>query len=266
MKGRRVSIMFVVEVIFKYKKFDEAQVQEVIECLLGSLRMNGQVLGREYPVAIVEESFHTYLLVPEENSLDKSRANVYALKWLSKLDDLDVEYSWKVVGSEPYSASVCKCTRPNFYILYTTYLSLESPMSCGDCFGSVPLYRIPATKDEEYVDIITWESDYKACDTLQMNCSTGERFGVRQLSSYESSLSKRGMDICNQITASTGIPTYYYLLKPTGIGSKAEKARKCPSCCGEWLLNEPLHGVFDFRCDKCMLLSNIAWSVRSKGR
>ena len=27
-------------------------------------------------------------------------------------------------------------------------------------------------------------------------------------------------------------------------------------------LNKPLHGKFDFRCDKCHLLSNIAWSVR----
>jgi predicted nucleic acid-binding Zn ribbon protein len=151
-----------------------------------------------------------------------------------------------------------------FFILYTNYLSLESPIRCGDCFGIFPLYRIPATKDDEYTDILTWESDYKACDTLQMNCSTGERFGISQLSRCDSSLSKRGIDICICIAVSTGIPAYYYLLKESGRNKRAELNRKCPSCGGEWLLHDSLHKLFDFKCDKCKLLSNIGWSVHSK--
>lgn len=90
----------------------------------------------------------------------------------------------------------------------------------------------------------------------------GGRFGIFQLSKHESSLSKRGRDICDRLTFTTGIPTYYYLLKLSGRGLKAEQNRKCPSCNGEWLLEEVLHGVFDFKCDNCRLLSNIAWSVR----
>jgi len=42
----------------------------------------------------------------------------------------------------------------------------------------------------------------------------------------------------------------------------AEMRRKCPGCRGPWLLKKPLHGKFDFRCDKCHLLSNIAWNIR----
>ncbi len=258
--------MFVIEVVFKQAQVhDTDQVQEIIQFLLGALRMNGQVLGREFPVAIDADSYRSYLLIPEEDSLDKSRANVYVLKWLTKLDDLKIEYSWKVLGIESDGDSVCKCVRPKFYMLYTTYISLEPPIRCGDCFESIPLYRLPVTSSGEYVDIITWESDYKACDTLQMNCATGEHFGTLQISRHNSSLSKRGIDICNHITVSTGIPTYYYLLKSSGRGMKAEQTRKCPSCGGEWLLQEPLHGLFDFRCDQCRLLSNVAWSVRSKG-
>ena len=259
--------MFVVEIVFKHKhSYDIEQVQDVIQHLLGILRMNGQILGREYPVAIDQENYRTYLLIPEENSLDESRTNTYGLKSLNKLNELDIEYSWKIIGTEPYSESVCQCTNSKFYILYTTYLSLEAPIRCGDCFGIIPLYRLPAPSSGEYTEIITWESDYKACDTLQMNCSTGERFGILQLSKYESSLTKRGIDICKRITVSTGVPTYYYLLKSTGKGIKAEQTRRCPSCGSEWLLQEPLHGLFDFRCDQCKILSNIAWSVRSKGR
>lgn len=256
--------MYVVEVTFsKQKQAEDAeQLQGVINFLLGALRMNGQILGREYPMANLQDYYRTYLLAPEKGALDNSRANSYVLDSLNKLKELNIEYSWKVIGNEPDSSSVCGCTKSSSFILYTTYVSLESPIRCGDCFGIVPLYRIPATKANEYADILTWESDYKACDTLQMNCLTGEQFGISQLSKYNSSLSKRGIDICNRITASTGVPTYYYLLKVSGRSKQAELNRRCPSCNGEWLLHESLYGLFDFRCDKCKLLSNIGWSVQ----
>jgi predicted nucleic acid-binding Zn ribbon protein len=256
--------MFVVEGIFNPAvSLEPEQVQEVIDLLLGALRMNGQILGREYPIVSVGEGYQTFLFVPEENSLNKYIANTYVLKWLNKMDELGIEYTWRMLGPESCSDHICKCEKPKSYILYTTYVSLESPIRCGECFGSIPLYRLPATRDDEYVDIITWQSDYKACDTLQMNCSTGERFGLSQLSKHDSSLTKRGREICNRITIATGIPTYYYLLKSNGKGLKTEQARKCPSCNGEWLLQPPLHGLFNFQCATCRLLSNIAWSVQS---
>lgn len=259
--------MFVVEILLKIKQSNNAdQVIEVIELLLGALRMNGQILGREFPIALDRETYRSYLLLPEEDSLESDKANRYVLKWLNKLAELNVDFSWRLVGHEPNSNAVCSCTNPSHYILYTTYLSLETPIRCGDCFGNIPLYRLPATSDGEYFDIISWESDYKACDTLQMNCTTGERFSIHHLSEQKSSLSKQGLDICNRITLSTEKPVYYYLLKPTGKGMKSELSRKCPSCGGKWLLQEPLHGLFDFRCDQCRLLSNIAWSVRSRAR
>lgn len=255
--------MFVAEGIFRYDVGrDIEKVQEVIEHLLGALRMNGQILGREYPVVLDEAGCRVFLSISEEDSLDKQRANIYVLKWIKKLADLDVLYSWQVLGVEPYSTQVCTCAKPNFYILYTTYISLESPIRCGDCFGSIPLYRLPATANDAYSDILAWESDYKACDTLQMNCSTGERFGILQLSTHQSSLTKRGREICNRISVASDIPTYYYLLKSSGRSMKAEQKRKCPACNGDWLLQEPMYGLFDFRCSRCRLLSNIAWSVR----
>ena len=47
-----------------------------------------------------------------------------------------------------------------------------------------------------------------------------------------------------------------------GARSRArELARLCPMCGGSWRLEEPWH-IFDFKCDRCQLLSNIAWDVR----
>jgi predicted nucleic acid-binding Zn ribbon protein len=128
------------------------------------------------------------------------------------------------------------------------------------------LYLIPHTYDDEYYNVITWQSDYKACDSLQMGCKTGERFGSREISKIDSSLSRRGIEICNQITNLTGLPTYYYLHRYNDQKRALEEKRKCPSCGGDWLLKESLHELFDFKCDQCRLLSNISWSAKKNER
>ncbi|EGO61756.1 DUF2310 family Zn-ribbon-containing protein [Acetonema longum] len=256
--------MFVAELKFVQPEemASNDQIQEALEFLLHDLRMNGQIVGREYPIAYQGNEFRSFVLIPEPDALNTERANSYVLKALTQLKKLAIEYSWKIIGCEPECASVCSCTQTKSFILYTTYLSHEAPLRCGECFGTIPLYRIPATQDDQYSEILSWESDYKACDTLQINCATGEKFGIAQLSKHDSSLSQRGIDICQKITADTGIPVYYYLLRVSGRSKQSELKIKCPSCHHEWLLQESLHGIFDYKCDRCRLLSNIAWAVR----
>ncbi|WP_346354079.1 DUF2310 family Zn-ribbon-containing protein [Azotosporobacter soli] len=233
---------------------------EAIECLLHALRMGGKIIGQEYPLASVPTGYRTYLCAPEETALAQA-PTIYEKNFSAALKNLGIEWSWKIIGHDSSSAPLCNCQKVHAYFLYTNYLSLESPLRCGDCFGSIPLYKIPTTKDDEYVDVMTWESDYRACDTLQMNCSTGERFALKELSQANSSLSKRGIDICRRITTLTTVPTYYYLLRSSGRSKKAELQRKCPCCNENWLLKEPLHGLFDFQCNSCRLLSNVTWSL-----
>src|SRR5262249_48613682 len=151
--------------------------------------------------------------------------------------------------------------RPSCYVLFTTYLAVDSSLTCGDCFRSVPLYRIPHTDAQSYQDILFWQSNYRACDHLQMACTTGERFGMRELSHVGSALSLEGRGVCEKITNLTGIPTYYYLYRYKGRSRTSETKRLCPACGGSWLLQERWH-LFDFRCDRCRLVSNIAWDIR----
>jgi predicted nucleic acid-binding Zn ribbon protein len=58
------------------------------------------------------------------------------------------------------------------------------------------------------------------------------------------------------------LPVYYYLSKHFGRSDRAERRRKCPSCGKAWLRKEPLHRIFDFQCQRCRLLSNVAFDVR----
>lgn len=254
--------MYVAEITFNLRDGkDEEMVDHLLNSLFGVLRMNGQVLGREFAAGQNGMTYRAFWNLPEQDSLNIELSNKYVKAEFDKVHEAGI-FSFEIIGREFSSAPTCQCDTPESYILYTNYLSLESPLRCGECFGTIPLYKIPKTYDEEYNDIISWVSDYHACDTLQMNCKTGERFGYHQMSRVNSSLSMNGIDICKRISRLTGKKAFYFLYRYNSLSRKKEINRRCPLCGGEWLLDEPLHNLFDFRCDKCSLLSNISWAVR----
>ena len=166
------------------------------------------------------------------------------------------------MGADPEGGTVCKCKSSSTYILYTTYVSLGSPLKCGDCFYEIPLYNLPKTYDDDYYNIICWASDYQRCDGLQMNCAVGERFGTNQLSKLDSPLTKLGLKVCGKIQEVTGKRAYYYLYKGSGRSYDSELSRKCPGCNRGWHREAGVHKIFDFKCEKCGLLSNIAWEYQ----
>jgi predicted nucleic acid-binding Zn ribbon protein len=255
--------MFVAEILVPARRGHVAETCDALQVLLGALRMNGQVLGREWPIAQTEEGLRTPVMIPERGALGRRHQNGWVREALEKLSSAaGAKPQVMVLGDDPTGAEADRCKKPSCYVLFTTYLDLNSPLCCGDCFRPVPLYRIPHTAEGEYYDVLCWQFDYKACDQLQMNCATGERFGTRELSRPDSSLSRQGRSICRKISELTGKPAYYYLYRYGGRGGQAEARRLCPGCGGEWLLKEPWHRLFDFRCDRCRLVSNIAWDVR----
>ena len=257
--------MYVAEMIFKRisNPDEDTDAEDAIYSLLAPLLHNGQLLNSDFLIAQREENYIAFVSLPDKDSLDNKYDSHWVNKNYAKLEAAGFAKPLiNVLGVALGTGEVCNCSRRNSFILFTTFLSLESPLRCGNCFGTVPLYTIPKKPDDDYNGILCWQSDYKACDTLQIHCSTGEKFGLREMSNFDSSLSKRGRKICNDIEKRTGKPTYYYLHRYNGISEKTECQRKCPSCKSDWLLKEPLHKIFDFRCNKCRLLSNMAVSLR----
>lgn len=237
---------------------------ELLEDWTSSARQNGQLLGNVYPVYREGNSLHYTLLVPEADSLDERYNNIWVRKAFTNAAEEGITGpSFTLLGTDAETVPSCHCLKRSSLILYTNYRMIGSPLQCGDCFESIPLYQIPPTYDDsEYYNLKSWETDYQACDTLQMGCETGERFALREMSSPISSLTKRGRELCEQITQSTNTPTYYYLFRYHGRSLAKERERRCPACNGEWLLPEPLFDRFDFRCDNCRLLSTIALNQR----
>jgi predicted nucleic acid-binding Zn ribbon protein len=239
------------------------KTDDAIWLALAALYKNGQIF-KEYVLAKKKKGYIAVVGLPEKTALKKMNNSKWVNHAYENLAKLNLNLpKIKMVSDVGLDSKCCNCESPQSYIIYTHYLDQATPLMCGDCWSLVPIYRvIPPNRIFENNGLLGWQQNYIACDTLQMHCDTGERFAIREMSKYDSSLSKRGLEVCREIEKSTGKPVYYYLYYPRAKSREVDTKRKCPSCNGEWLLEKTFLSMFDFRCDKCRLLSNIAWNVR----
>ncbi len=222
---------------------------------------NGQFAAFPDPMARVDSGIRVTGLVYEPDALDAKHANGWVRRETEVLRDAGVEIRTSLVGPDVAGDTACDCAGVTEYILFTTYLAVGSPLRCGACFGEVPLYRVPRGPSDEHLDLLQWMADYQACDTLQMHCTVGERFGERQLREWDSALSRLARELAADIVERTGVPVFTYLHRMHGRSLAAERRRPCPGCGAAWLLDEQLHGRFDQRCEACHLLGNLAADV-----
>lgn len=252
--------MYIQEVSIDVKtKKDMDELVEEFNLLLSFYRGSGQLQGRIESQYINEARIIGLPFTLEKDSLDAKNNNFYVTRQLEKLEDLcksKIKIETKGKTYQSYKAP-CICKSPKYYILATNYTTIESPINCGTCNKSVPLYRLPKLKDYGYMPILSWESNYIACDHLQMNCEVGEKWALNQMEKFNSTLSKQGRTICRTIEEQTKIPTYYYLYNYNLYKNDTLK-RTCPSCNQKWDLKKPEHNLYEFKCQKCRLLSNIS--------
>lgn len=246
-------------IAFSHEK-DKLIIEDEFYSLTGSLRKSGQTQGKGSLQFFSGNRLLCYEHTIEEDSLDRKYNNYYVNKKIKEIEEFTkTKLEIKTMGKlSDEHTEACKCKNSKFYILITNLLSINSPVSCGSCYGDISLYKLPVYNDYGYGNILSWESNYQACDTLNMNCEVGEVWAMKQMWRLDSALSKQGVEICNKLTELTNIPTYYYLYNYRRISRKKDLNRKCPCCGGEWLLKEELHRLFNFKCDKCRLISSLS--------
>ena len=128
----------------------------------------------------------------------------------------------------------------------------------------MPVYRLPRIESaDSRRALLRWQDAYRKLDALWIGSGVAEQYAYKQLSDVRSPLSREGREIAKQLEARTGVRVYYYLMKHYGVSDDRDRQRRCPSCKGRWLLAEPLHGMLDFQCEQCRLMSNIAFDVRT---
>ncbi len=238
--------------------------------LLATWYKNGQIVGDDWPLVRLGGVLRAHVSLPARDSLKSGYSNRYVRQELAGLAAAGLDKpKVTILGPDPGTPDPCACRARPFQILVTNFLDPGSPLRCGACFAPVPLYLTSHTTDHEHLDVLQWAADYRACDTLQTHCTVGELFTERQMQDVRSALSRTGRRLCREVATRTGIPTYYFLAKSRGRSVVHECRRRCPSCASRWLLPTPLHDRFDFKCDRCFLLSNIAyavaWQVRDRG-
>lgn len=235
---------------------------DLTQSYLAALYRNGQTWGENLPVYPEQNRYVALVAVPESDSLADRHHSEWGRKEAARLAEHGIDISYHLHAELPEYVECCRCDDPAAYVLHTAWMGNTSPVDCLDCNAPVPLYKFPTIQFGEYEHVLSWVSDYQACDALYMGSSVLEKTAMRQLSELNSMLTKNGRKACKELAKLSGKPFYYYLAQHDGIDCTTERARRCPSCGGHWLLKETLHSFFDFKCDECRLLSNIAFDVR----
>ncbi|WP_332454750.1 DUF2310 family Zn-ribbon-containing protein [Chryseobacterium aquaticum] len=251
--------MFIQEVSVEVNsEYSKDELYQEFNLLMEFYRGNGQSQGRIESQYIYGNKITALPFTLEKNSLAKEKNNIYVNKRIEKIQTLSNSViSIKTVGKtiEDYNGC-CKCEKSEFYLLITNLVSIDSPVTCGNCNKSIPLYRLPKYYDFGYMPILRWETNYQSCDRLQMNCEVGERWALNQMQEINSQLSKQGIKITKKIEELTNIPTFYFLYNYR----KQEKDninRNCPNCNEKWSLKERKF-FYDFKCDDCRIISTIS--------
>lgn len=219
----------------------------LIWAYLGCLYTNGQILW-DYEVVQADAAWQALVTLPEDDALDEQYRSGYVQSDHQKVAER-FELSMEPVGRNMNQGSACGCEDPSWYMLYTDHTLTESPVVCGDCGKTVPLYKLPYILGEaEHFSVLSWQRAYRSVDALFMH-GLSDRFTLRQMRHPQSRLSLEGRDICRAFEQAVGKPFYYYLFH-------YERTRKvCPVCAADWWVEEEKTFV-DYRCEDCRLVAD----------
>lgn len=235
------------------------ELVEQFHSLLYSFRKSGQSQSKQESSFLTDTFIRCNIQTLEKTSLDKKYNTDWVINQLQKLESLcSSKLQVKTLGTtyENYSG-VCKCKNHKFLILYTHMFNDAGALDCGSCFKPIPLYKLVKLDEVIRQKILSWEQNYISCDRLQIGSTVGEKWATKQMTDFHSQLSKEGIEICSTIKSLTDIPTFYYLFNYQKMRVEKDKKRNCPSCGGHWLLDKPLNKLYDFKCDKCELISSL---------
>ncbi len=262
--------MYLVEVFFKQLpsyQGDMNAAYQAINKLIDEWRYNGQIIGREISLYVAKqedtEGFGMRAVCPEQHSLLPEWNNQFVDKALEKVENLGLWLDNLQIIAEDLNAEITCTETPSWQMLYTSFVQSCSPLHSGDTLAPIPLYKQLKGVPHLAKDIIKWQENWQAYDQLQMNAAALEKLALAEISNVDTRLFKHGYALRQQIEEVSGIPTYYYLYRVGGEDLVTEENRHCPLCQKPWKLQQNLFGVFDFKCDHCRLLSNIAWDVQS---
>lgn len=238
----------------------EGAIRRYLEALI----FNGQVLGREFPTAWQQDSFLSRVVLPAEQALHTAHHSGRARAALKLLATAGLAYPQLTVqGMDLMSQHTDPCQQPASLIVYSRFQDSCSAVRCAEHFAPVPLYQLH-TAAADHEALIRWQLQYQALDEIQMqHTRVLKKTAERSLQQLHSELNRQGRQLARQLEQANKLPVYYALYSGSSDHCAGEANKTCPSCGQAWRLSEPLLEIFDFKCERCRLLSNIAWECQS---
>lgn len=257
--------MFVAELEFKIiadTSFDDAE--QGIRRYLEKLIFQGQILGREFPTYQAKDSFFSRVVLPHPDALDKQSHSKVGLNAFGQLQHVGLSYpKLRILGDDLMSNHTDPCSTHSALILFCSFSATNSVLYCAEHFAPVPLYKAGRTSGEDFEPLVRWQLQYQALDEIQMQESRVLFKSAEQsVQGFYSGLNQQGYKQARALSKELQKPVYYYLYSGSSADCALDAEKKCPSCGGEWKLEKSWHGLFDFCCEPCQLLSNRAFDCQ----
>lgn len=223
-----------------------------LSCLYGSQ----QTWNEDWEIEQLDEGYCIMLNCFEEDSYLQENSTIYANRTRQKMESkYGFKFEFLNCGKHPIYGEIEIAKDFDALVLDNEWYP---PLTAFPSLLPVPFYKLPSTyhDGEGYDNLNSWARNYKRVLGLWHNGRVGERWAQNQLQKHDSALSKEGRACCQRIEELTGTPTYYFLLNYRAISNKKDQNRKCPSCGGEWLLeNLTQDSRYQFQCIPCRLVS-----------
>jgi predicted nucleic acid-binding Zn ribbon protein len=235
----------------------KAASEDVAESYIAALFHSGQLCG-EYFLTWTRGLLNAHVLLAGPNAFALRHHSVWGKNELKRVSEaFGRRPVWRLLDDEARGRTIRWTGSPCLY-LFTHAFDWASPVCRGDGKGSVPVFALPITHEQKE-QLYSWQGSYYHHDHIWLGSGALEIAAYRQLADPASELSKDGRDLCRVLESATGIPTFYYLMRHWAR-PKGEDRRRCPECGERWRdTREGKRGhfwEFDFRCDKCRLVSH----------
>lgn len=230
---------------------------------LEALIFNGQILGREFPTAYTGEHFVSRIVLPTPDALNGRFASQPVRDAQQQLATVGLGYPQCQLLGQDLMSQVSAAQLPTELVVFTTYADTCSPVRCANTLQPVPLFWL-RSPHLDHQALIRWQLQFQALDEIQMQQQRVlPKVAEQSLQQLHSKLNRLGRRLAAALQQQNARPVYYALYSGSSKDCQQEPVKRCPGCGAAWRLAEPQAGVFDFRCEPCQLLSNIAWECQS---
>ncbi|WP_127021051.1 Zn-ribbon-containing protein [Rheinheimera mangrovi] len=241
-----------------------AAAEKGIRYYLEKLIFQGQILGREFPTYQAKDSFFSRVVLPQSDALDKKSHSQAGLTALELLQQAGLSYPrLSILGDDLMSNHTDPCPSHQALILFCSFSATNSVLYCAEHFAPVPLYKVGRTSGEDFESLVRWQLQYQALDEIQMQqARVLFKSAEQSVQGFYSALNQQGYKQARALSNELNKPVYYYLYSGSSDNCELDAEKKCPSCGSDWKLGQSWHGLFDFCCVPCQLLSNIAFDCQ----